>query len=79
VDKRCRTIVVSLRLGPAGSLEGQRVGDWFVEQDGTCSNGLFTSASCTTYAAEVRGGRLELDVVALTRSEADPIALSIPL
>ena len=78
-DTRCRTVVVSLRLGPAGALDGERVGDWFVEQDGTCSNGLLTDVPCTKYAAEVSGGRLELAAVALTRSEADPIALSIPV
>jgi hypothetical protein len=78
-DIRCRTVVVSLSLGPAGALEGERVGDWFVVRGVTCSNGLFTDVPCTTYAAEVDGGRLELAVVALTRSEADPIALSIPL
>ena len=78
-DTRCRTVLVSLRPGPAGALQGERVGDWFVVRDGTCSNGLFTDVPCSTYAAEVKGGRLQLAVVALTRSEADPIALSIPL
>jgi hypothetical protein len=78
-DIRCRTVVVRLRPGPAGALDGPRVGDWFVIQDGPCSNGLFQNVPCTRYAAEVTGGRLEVATVALTRAEADQIALSIPL